>query len=101
MKFGLDANANFRSEGTAPFALFGDSNGNYNAGAFALGSHIITATPFSTTGGDGHAGTDAQRDVLGDQPASRHESCADRFGRHHSECCAAEFGQPRGERDRR
>lgn len=42
--FGLDGNPNFRTESTAPYALFGDSAGNYNAGTFTVASHTITAT---------------------------------------------------------
>jgi hypothetical protein len=56
VKFGFDANANFRTEGTAPFALFGDANGNYTAGSFALGSHTIAATPYAAASATGTPG---------------------------------------------
>ncbi len=34
-----------QTEGTAPYALWGDQSGNYNAGTFNLGAHSLTATP--------------------------------------------------------
>lgn len=41
-----------QTEGVAPYALWGDSNGDYNAGALSAGDHTLTATPKvgSTTG---------------------------------------------------
>ena len=46
----------FRTENYAPYALNGDSNGNYRDFAFPLGVNTITATPFSENGGQGEAG---------------------------------------------
>jgi hypothetical protein len=57
VRFGLDAQANFRTENTSPYALFGDSNGNYSNGSFALGSHTLTGTPFRQTNAGGTPGT--------------------------------------------
>lgn len=43
VRFDLDGNKNFRVENLAPFALFGDHEGDYFAGELTLGTHIITA----------------------------------------------------------
>ena len=56
VQFGLNGNANFRIETFPPYALFGDSNGDDNAGTFAVGSYALTATPFSGGGASGQAG---------------------------------------------
>jgi len=56
VKFELDGDANFRTESASPYALFGDSNGDYGAGMFELGAHLLTATPFANSGGGGMAG---------------------------------------------
>jgi hypothetical protein len=39
-----------RTEAVAPYALFGDANGNYNNWQFANGSYTLTATPYSSNG---------------------------------------------------
>ncbi len=57
VRFRLDATTNFKTENTSPYALFGDQNGDYNAGSFSLGSHTLTATPFSQSNANGTAGT--------------------------------------------
>lgn len=57
VRFGYDANANVRVESSAPFALAGDTAGNYYAWTPTLGSHSVTATPFSAAGAGGTAGT--------------------------------------------
>lgn len=54
VRFGLDGNAAFRTENTAPYALHGDSAGDLAPWTPALGSHRIEATPASA---DGFAGT--------------------------------------------
>ncbi|MFD1143521.1 T9SS type A sorting domain-containing protein, partial [Larkinella insperata] len=41
----------------APYALFGDSNGNFNNWAPAVGSYTLTATPYTATAAGGTAGT--------------------------------------------
>lgn len=56
VKFELNGNANFRTESAAPYALFGDSNGDYSVGTFEPGPQTITATPFANSGGGGMAG---------------------------------------------
>lgn len=50
-------NGGNRTENTAPYALFGDNNGNYNAGNLRVGSHSLTGTPYSSTSGRGTRGT--------------------------------------------
>jgi len=59
VRFDLDGDVGFRTESTAPYALFGDSNGNYApwSGVPLAGIHSLTATPFSGTGASGTAGT--------------------------------------------
>src|SRR6266545_1203611 len=56
VRFGLDSNSSYRTENTAPFALAGDSSGDYNPWIPALGHHVVTATPYSATGASGTAG---------------------------------------------
>jgi hypothetical protein len=55
--FGLDGKASYRSESTAPYALAGDSNGNYGAWKTALGAHTVTAMPYDSSGVAGAAMT--------------------------------------------
>ena len=45
-------------ESVAPYALFGDNNGDYNPWSPALGSYTLVARSFTETGGGGTAGTD-------------------------------------------
>jgi hypothetical protein len=52
----LDSAA-FKVESVAPYAYFGDTNGNYNAGSISTASHTFSATPFSGSGATGTAGT--------------------------------------------
>ena len=56
VRFGLDGNNNFRTENTRPFALAGDSGGNYNAWTPSLGQHTVSATPFSGSNASGTSG---------------------------------------------
>jgi Flp pilus assembly pilin Flp len=53
LRFGLDANGNFRTENIAPFALAGDDAGDYAPWTPGVGSHTLTGTAFSATGGGG------------------------------------------------
>lgn len=52
VRFNLDNGSYTRDEGSAPFALFGDSSGDFRAGSFSNGIHSLTVTPFvgSTAG---------------------------------------------------
>ncbi len=56
VRFAVDNNKNVRTESTAPFALAGDTNGNYNDWQPGPGKHTITATPFSERGAKGEQG---------------------------------------------
>lgn len=55
--FSYDGNAAFRTETGAPYALAGDSAGNYAAWTPAVGNHSAGATPYDAAGGTGAAGT--------------------------------------------
>jgi len=57
VRFGLDGQANYRTETSSPYALAGDSGGDYSAWTPALGAHALTATPYSGASGSGTAGT--------------------------------------------
>jgi len=57
VRFGLDTNPSHIVENVAPYALAGDTSGNYNAWTPTLGSHTVTATPFSGSAASGTAGT--------------------------------------------
>jgi CubicO group peptidase (beta-lactamase class C family) len=57
VRFALDGNTNFRTESAAPYALAGDASGDYNAWTPAVGSHTLTATPYSGSGATGTPGT--------------------------------------------
>lgn len=50
VRFGLDGNSSYRVESAAPYALEGDSAGNYNPWTPAVGSHSLSATPTSGAG---------------------------------------------------
>jgi Flp pilus assembly pilin Flp len=53
VRFGLDANGNFRTESIAPYAIAGDVSGDYAPWTPGVGSHTLTGTAFSATGGGG------------------------------------------------
>ena len=60
VKFGYDASASYRLEGKAPYSIAGDEiiNGtpNYVAWVPTLGSHTVSATPYTAAGATGTAG---------------------------------------------
>jgi chitodextrinase len=56
VRFALDANANFRTESTAPYAFAGDSAGNFNVWTPAVGGYTLSVTPYSGSGATGAAG---------------------------------------------
>lgn len=56
VRFALDANSNFRLENGAPYALAGDTRGDYLAWTPSLGSHVLTATPYSKSNATGTKG---------------------------------------------
>ncbi len=53
----FSGNAGSRTENAAPFALKGDSAGNYNAWSPAAGTYTITATPYTSAGVVGQPAT--------------------------------------------
>ena len=57
--FGLDGNANFRTENVAVYALGGNSGSNYYVVSqlAQTGSHTVTATPYSGSGKSGITGS--------------------------------------------
>lgn len=57
VRFAYDGNANFQTENVAPYALRGDTNGDYNGWNPSLGTHTLTATPYSLAKAGGTAGT--------------------------------------------
>jgi hypothetical protein len=44
------------TESSAPYALFGDNNGNYNAWTPGVGTYVLKATPYASANGGGTAG---------------------------------------------
>ena len=46
-----------KTETLAPYAYFGDTDGDYNAGTISNGKHVLTATPYSGANATGTAGT--------------------------------------------
>ena len=57
VRFVLDGGAINRIENAAPYALAGDTNGNYNPWTPAVGAHTLTVTPYSAANGGGVTGT--------------------------------------------
>ncbi len=55
--FALNPTPYDRTENVAPFALWGDLEGDYLPGSFATGENTITATPYSATRKQGEEGT--------------------------------------------
>ena len=56
VRFALDSNSNFRTESSLPYALAGDTGGDYWNWTPAAGSHTLTATPYTGSGASGTAG---------------------------------------------
>jgi hypothetical protein len=44
--------SNTRTEGKVPYALWGDTKGNYNSGALKTGAHTLVAIPYVNGKGD-------------------------------------------------
>jgi hypothetical protein len=55
--FGYDGIANFRLQNSAPYALASDNDGDYAAWTPTVGSHTVTATPYTGTAATGTTGT--------------------------------------------
>jgi hypothetical protein len=56
--FDYNGQEGFRTESVAPYALGGDSGGNFNSLLLSLGDNTVTATPFTGSGGSGDPGLD-------------------------------------------
>src|SRR5205085_3826492 len=56
VQFGLDAQANIRIENAAPYAMLGNNGSVYTPWNASLGSHTVTATPFSGSNLSGTVG---------------------------------------------
>lgn len=59
VRFGLDNNASYRTEDTAPYALCGDNGNDFSAcpgNVFSPGAHRVSAVPYGASGGSGAAG---------------------------------------------
>ena len=54
--FDFDGNVSFQIENVPPYALDGDSDGDFNPVDFTAGEHTIRSTPFQLAGGNGAAG---------------------------------------------
>ena len=56
VRFGLDGKTNYRTENIPPFALGGDSAGDYATVPLALGAHTVRATAYTGSNATGTAG---------------------------------------------
>ena len=56
VRFALDGNSNYRTETAPPYALAGDSSGDFWPWTPSVGSHTVTVTPYSGAGATGTAG---------------------------------------------
>jgi hypothetical protein len=61
VRFGVNATTNFRVENTAPYALAGDTAGDYFPWTPALGIQTVTATPYTGVNATGTAGATLRR----------------------------------------
>jgi prepilin-type processing-associated H-X9-DG protein len=57
VRFNLDGNPAFHVENGAPYALAGDSSGNYAAWTPSFGTHTLVVTPYDNANGSGARGT--------------------------------------------
>ena len=84
VSFTFDDPGGTRIESARPFALFGDSGGDFAPWQATPGSYTITATPFSATAGAGLAGDTVsvsftvieQADTDGDGVIDRDDNCS-------------------------
>lgn len=56
VRFAYDTNSNYRTESVLPYAIGGDSSGNYNAWTPSVGTHTLKATPYTGSSASGTAG---------------------------------------------
>ena len=54
--FGYDGTPSLQIENVSPYAIAGDTAGDYTPFSFGKGTHTVTATPFAGMGGVGSAG---------------------------------------------
>jgi pectate lyase len=57
VRFGLDGNSRYRTENQAPYALASDDDGDYYRWRTSLGTHTLTARPYTRSNARGTAGT--------------------------------------------
>ena len=57
VRFAFDGDPNFQTENAPPYALAGDSGGDYNPWTPSLGAHTLTATPYPPDNAGGSPGT--------------------------------------------
>ena len=57
VRFGYDSNASYRTENGNPYSLAGDSSGDYSAWTPSLGTHSVTAAPYTQANAGGTRGT--------------------------------------------
>ncbi len=71
VRFAYDATPNFQTENVAPYALAGDSNGDFNAWTPTPRPHTLTATAYtgSNAGGSPGPGLTIEFTVLDDGPS--------------------------------
>ncbi|MFN8371334.1 MAG: lamin tail domain-containing protein [Anaerolineae bacterium] len=55
VRFGVDGTNNFRTDNSAPYAVGGESNGNFHRLDFTLGNHTLVATAYTRSGAQGLA----------------------------------------------
>ena len=56
VRVGYDGNATYRTGNAAPYALAGDTSGNYDPWRPTVGSHSLSATPYALSNAGGVAG---------------------------------------------
>ncbi len=59
VRFGFNGKNDFRIENVPPYALFGDTIGDYYPGQLSSGVFTLSATPFTESGAHGQTGTTA------------------------------------------
>lgn len=57
VRFALNGNLNFQTENITPYALKGDSNGDYNSWTPSVGEYTLKATPYSGSNASGSTGS--------------------------------------------
>jgi len=57
VRFSYDGTVNYQTENVAPYAIKGDASGDYNPWTPAVGSHTLTASPYTGSNATGTAGT--------------------------------------------